>query len=574
MSRIERRRLQVRILAFFVLFGVLGLCGLVLVETKLQAKAVQQTIKEEDRTRTDRVLELGRELTPTSGGSSISAENSKIVDRWFANVAPSSEETYTRAGMITDRLTWSRENLFYWKQLFDRVGIGPDIGQQYATAKVSGSIRVLAISDSNLAGHGVADLETLWANRLETELNRRTSPGTFEVRVLAKGGASLMEYSEWVDTGIVESYDPDVVLVGYAENDPMPSGAEKALCGDKWICETGNARTFPAYRACMSGKGSPFATLIKTGLGSWFPQITDTLLTRYCDVTRLAGDVGALSEKLVITKPSANPYLKFFVDAAQNIRTTVGDRPLLLVRTISTSAKEKESRDYIDILRSAGFDVIDMPRTSKVLEQYRNNFEAMMVNPADSHPNALKTFAYASDVADKLLELFPNVQPTSARTQGLDATKTSLLSGYLPNELLIDGDVGTDFRMVLPPTSEMRVTESVDPSGVARIQSVPCAFTGRPHLRVIFDTAGHDGVRIRVGLERSGSPLTFQTSGYDSAGQELRSQEQVIRPGGSVEFTISDQTSNLLLGTLKAGCKLDQNITMDPTQIRITRISN
>jgi hypothetical protein len=90
----------------------------------------------------------------------------------------------------------------------------------------------------------------------------------------------------------------------------------------------------------------------------------------------------------------------------------------------------------------------------------------------------------------------------------------------------------------------------------------------------MFDVGPGFGKTMRLELQRSaGGLLTVQSSGYDTAGNRVDSVERVLRPGQSIEFTVIDRNSNILLGSMRAGCPLDSGLYLDAIQLRLRRVS-
>jgi hypothetical protein len=562
---------RTRVLASFVILIAFSFVAVGIAESQLKSRQSIDKASKQLKLHVGQVgVEIGHsgELLIEGGFEPTSNDdvmlNIPAIDGFFDVQQRRDVGDYKATGPVTDKVIWAREHEFYNGDIYWRIGEGPDIRAQSGTGQVNGIVKVLVISDSNLYGNGVADLETVWANRLETELNRQRGAGAFEVRILAQGGASLMQYADWMASGVVEEYDPDVIVIGYTQNDPMPSGFERALCGEAGRCEVGNAKTFPLYRECISGSGSAFATLVRVTIGHWFPNVTNEVLARYCDITRLSNSAGIPAEEVVATNLEKNPYLPYFYDAAAKIRELSKDRPLLVARTSVNMKLHEGSLPYVEILRNAGMEIIKMDRAEELYERFLMSPEAMYVHPADPHPGPLLTFAYALDVAEHLLELFgEDFTGGFGKRPAVQRDAPHILSGYLPARTLVVGDPRRDIRVVLPP-SDRDIG-----------QQVPCAFVGRPHLRIIFDVGPGLGSRLRLTLERSvGGPMTVQSSGYDQSGFRVDSPVRVINPGESFEIIVSDELSNVLFGSLQGGCGIgERTITLEPAQVRITKLS-
>jgi hypothetical protein len=68
--------------------------------------------------------------------------------------------------------------------------------------------------------------------------------------------------------------------------------------------------------------------------------------------------------------------------------------------------------------------------------------------------------------------------------------------------------------------------------------------------------------------------MTVQTSGYDKFGYRVNSPVRVINPGESFEIIVSEEYSNVMFGSLQAGCGIcEGTITLKPAQVQITKLS-
>jgi lysophospholipase L1-like esterase len=89
----------------------------------------------------------------------------------------------------------------------------------YSWEKPAGTFRILALGDSVTYGLGVP-LEASWPKLLEARLNERGDRRYEVLNLGASGYGTGQEYRLFETRGL--RYQPDLVLVGYVLNDPLP----------------------------------------------------------------------------------------------------------------------------------------------------------------------------------------------------------------------------------------------------------------------------------------------------------------------------------------------------------------
>lgn len=89
--------------------------------------------------------------------------------------------------------------------------------QEYAASAPEGTIRILAIGDSQTFGNGLS-LEETWPKQLETILNR--NPGKTSYEVINAGIASTDTWQHEIILGrLLPKYNPDIVVLAFYVND-------------------------------------------------------------------------------------------------------------------------------------------------------------------------------------------------------------------------------------------------------------------------------------------------------------------------------------------------------------------
>jgi hypothetical protein len=460
---------------------------------------------------------------------------------------------------------WLAEHHYYMLQNSIRQGSGPTITDQLLVDEEPAphARRILVVGDSYVWGAGVADLQAVWPDRLEEVLNVRHGIDAYTVSKLGRGGASFMDYAEWLTPEVIEQFRPELIVIGYHVNDPMPSGFERVLCAPAATCEVGNGTTFPRYRSCIEGDDGLVGRLVTGLLGRLAPNTSHWLLSRYCDTKRLAAVDGVVSEDELVKDLARNPYLPFFNEAAEKIADSAGDIPLLLAPSTGTFS----SGNYRMILRNAGFTEIAVPQTDVMIGQTTR--KGVSVHPADSHPGPLYTLALAEDVANAVEVALPAKRAKPSHRPG----PGRLVHNYLPTSLMLMGDNEQSLSLRLPDVTTREFSRFSFPyDGV--VHSVPCAAMGRPHIRVMFDTARRSGQTIRVTLLSSDEGVAAAVTGYGNQGEYL-SPLKPMSAGDSLVVTVGEGGSGILLGSPRSGCEPDErgHIALPVTTIRIEVLS-
>jgi|GEM_PF-2047006 len=186
------------------------------------------------------------------------------IDAWLFNGLVRTRNT---AGQFSgdlrkpvNTLDWSRENILYKdNQAVRNIGNGGGFGWDdqaedwvIRTATIPATKeriphrrRILVIGDSFAWGDGYSNINNVWWSQLERELRRR---GHDRVEVIGAGacGASTRDQIARAD-GLVETYDPDLVIWGFCHNDPDEKIVEHSditqgtiVSADPWMIRFGN----------------------------------------------------------------------------------------------------------------------------------------------------------------------------------------------------------------------------------------------------------------------------------------------------------------------------------------------
>ncbi len=105
-----------------------------------------------------------------------------------------------------------------------------------AEPKGAGVRRIVALGDSFTHGDAVARTEDLWPYVVERALGQHGGP-TVEAINLGRGGLTTVNEAEMLET-MGWRFQPDLVLVQFTLNDPLPSGPGMQHHNEGWIFPT------------------------------------------------------------------------------------------------------------------------------------------------------------------------------------------------------------------------------------------------------------------------------------------------------------------------------------------------
>jgi hypothetical protein len=107
--------------------------------------------------------------------------------------------------------------------------------------KPPGMIRIVALGDSYTWGDKLSDYKQLWTSVLEQELIKNAADKDIEVINLGiKGFTTVNELELFFSLGI--KFSPDIVIVQYTLNDPLPSATHFRHAGEQALREANNIR--------------------------------------------------------------------------------------------------------------------------------------------------------------------------------------------------------------------------------------------------------------------------------------------------------------------------------------------
>lgn len=469
--------------------------------------------------------------------------------------------------------TWLRESWFYNYSHYLREGETPDMSRKDSlNVDIGSPFKVLVIGDSLVRGTGLSDMETRWTNRLERELNKATAQGAFRVDSLALGNASAIEEPEWLTEERVKKYDPDLLVIAYFRNDPVPSYREQIICGTVRNCAATTVENIPGYTNCVNGRAGAFPILIRHVVKPLFPNVAYELLRKTCDARKLVAKSGFPDHAMMESSPRTSPYWPAMQESVRSIPARVGTIPIVLAPAHTTSSSVALVEEVADLYTSIGATIAPMRRTLKLTGSSTLYDNPLWSNPVDQHPGPIFTQAMAEDVSEHILGV---IGPDTARK--IKARAFSLqypyISNFLPNELKLrqtesvseivyDGGSGTS----VPAYTHLGVDLA--------LQRVPCAVIGRPHAQVVLEPTRDLSRQLRLraavtppqGLVIYAFSHPVEYSNGMSWGPDVRALG-TLKPGDTIpiptQFSSGRTLDGLLVGEVgNEGCGTDRTVTM------------
>jgi hypothetical protein len=428
---------------------------------------------------------------------------------------------------------WRAENEYIVISGALRTTLGPELREQVPTGPVRSNdpIRLLVIGDSSTYGHGIADLDVRWFARLQTELDLRVGPDVFIVEVLAKAASSTLRHAEWVTAERVADLDPDLLILGFNVNDPVPWGDEQLLCHQQPCAPIVFEQTREYNNCAALGGDLYYSTEARQARDACF------------DAMRRDPRLGGLPTFAQLQdSPESGPYWELFTTALTTMRASAGNRPFLVVPVLGPGETLERGGAVRRELASRGYQIIDAPRSETAAASGEPDAQ---VDRFDSHPGPVVTFALARDVADAILANVPAERLFRA-VAGHAPRERLLVSNYLPA------------AMRLEPGPEATVVLRYDAGDEPRDQLIaalerpmarysPCAELGRPYARIMFDPRTAAGTNVAVDLLGGASAADVYAVGYDELGRRLLTSAGMLRTGAALQLRTGPELTGILI---------------------------
>jgi hypothetical protein len=451
-------------------------------------------------------------------------------------------------------MVWAREDTYYGVMNMQRlktVLAEDQIRRPVATAE--GRVRVLVFGDSFTYGQGLTDLDARWGNQLQDMLNKQFGSEVFEIVVLARQGANMTTYGDWVrrlSSGDVAAFlsEPtkeygsdlrsidaarlqgpfDMVLLGFVDND---------------------------YLATEDDPYIPQEQLVKVPVEQW----TDIAWGKL-----------------------PNPNERFFLQALQDVRDFAEPVPFVLLPLTPFDVNTHPAYNNFPLVQDTGVTVASN-QSQRALEK-KYGLAKIAVTPVDTHPGPAWQHAIAQDALRAVLAAVP--QNRIATAQARKQPTAALLSNYLPPNLQVQVDqdsatvsyAGTERAAHLCGSARFsldRFSECDPPRFVVAGRELPpqyvgCALVGAPYVQVMFDPI-HTGARVEFELVSAGTALHAYTIGYDQEGFYTLQDLGELEPGRARSVKVSPTARGLLLATKQTGCPLEAALPFPAFDLELRR---
>ena len=437
---------------------------------------------------------------------------------------------------------WQREGRFINLSLLERQGPDHLFDDVTYAPDDSGRSRVLLVGDSFIYGTGVANVDDTLGERLEDALNVHVGRVAFDVRSIGLQGASTVEQAEWLTDEFLNTYNPDLIVVGYGPNDVVPSGRERVLCGAQLYCNKQvTSAQGPEYVACLTGQVGLFSNLVRLFVRPLFPLVANSVLTRYCDLDRIAAKTNTYSHHELETKPQNGPYWQYYLDAVDRFAQINKNTPVMFAPLLPGESNPDYSFPGKDALVRNGLAVAD---TTRLLDFATREGvgNKLWANPVDAHPNRYLNELFAKDIVNSLAKVHPRIFGAGGAAAGPGAVKREpLVVGHLPysKRTLKTNDLSA--RAILAPSTPPKVITNLRDGRATSSQLAPCAVLGRPHGLLYMNSGERLGDRFVARLhsiEDTIAPVDVYAMSVDNASKITVRKVGELGIGGEVEFTL------------------------------------
>ncbi len=401
--------------------------------------------------------------------------------------------------------------------------------------------RILAIGDSYVEGDGLTNVNLTWWRQLQRELERR---GYWDIEVVAAGRncASTQAQLRWIaNNRLIDRLKPDLVVVGFVSNDPdirNETGARliRQLSGDM-------------AEQCLPSIAS--ATLAFVPL--LHQRLKDMCQARNRSIREKRGE--GYGYRNWVRKLYEPAHLKQYAPIVSRFSKGVRERGLELLvvalpKPLDRGVNGRPVYERVgEMFTKSGARWLDLWNAFNV--RYQKNAKeipGMFANPANTHPGAVMTHFYATQIVDTLeIEYRKVLGRRSATPDGL----APRINDAVPMDVQLEqsGANAWDFRVLGNsssglnwPVDEKHVHLSFErPVSIQSISfAVPISVKLRVFAHFMDEVGGHaEAVPKEVG-NASGRDFEFRLSPEDSLRRvsSLRIAASPLKEDRAVEWEL------------------------------------
>ena len=421
---------------------------------------------------------------------------------------------------------------------------GPDINYSSVAPIAGGRVRILAISDSFGAGHGLMSMDDTWGRELERQLNQIED--RYEVVVLARNGAGYQEFLRWAQEGYVEALDPDLVLLSYFDNDfNLLFDFGKERTGDRYggLELNGLDKELVFYLRCFQLDDDLIGSSFKK-LNKIFPSIY-----RFYKFSRCGEGLSRLDSTNLIDRVGVvGSYAE--IDSLIKV-------PIFLYELKKVHAKDEQKIEILDEINKNGLHFINNPKGMRPMKDdmcfigFINKLENCEKYIANKYNGHFNRYFNKGEIRSEVTVIKNRIDLAVAESKGnrdnfLRINKSeAIIVDYLPNTLFVSN------------TSKSSSNVGFfygEGYGYGRSSENFCVPFNRKGVVLNFNRYLTEGKEIKISSEFQGSGLGLVSRGYDEQGKVIYGKAFELKPGSSVSFIGSESVRGVVLLSNNKNC--------------------
>ena len=420
-------------------------------------------------------------------------------------------------------------------RVFTNDGLGPNISLSAAAPIEGGRFRILAISDSFGAGHGLMSIDDVWAKELESQLNQIEDK--YEVVVLAQNGAGYQQFLDWVEDGYVELIDPDLVIFSYFDNDfNLLYDFENNRAGTGGLDLRGLDKELGFYIRCFDEEEDLIGRSLKKA-NKLFPS-----LYRFYKFSSCGAELSKVESKNLIDEVDVvESYKK--IDNLINV-------PLFLYNITKDTGSDEQRFEILGKIVKNGLNFINNPEELRRLnndtcsisfsERYLN-CEDFKANKFNAHFNR---YYSKGQIKNEIGDIKKRID-TALNNSKVD--RESILRINMSESIIVDYLPNTLFVANIDKKRSMIGSFRGKSYGYNRNSDNFCVPFDRKGEIINFNRYLTDGKEIKISSEFQGGGLGLVSRGYDEQGKVVYGQALELKPGRPISFFGSESVRGLVL---------------------------
>ena len=407
----------------------------------------------------------------------------------------------------------------------------------------SSTINILAISDSYGVGAGLINTNDTWIGVLEQKMLEQGY--NVSINRLVKNGADFPDFLEMISKKNIKKLDPDIILLSVFHNDLDPL---------RWVSE-------PEYLKCLSrGFGG---NILDKLARSKLPHIYSLILSRNCDPKKLEDQywdrkVNNARERNYI-KLSDDPLAQWYKQSMEEILENAEGRPIIIQPLFDSVVNYDSIKDYLSYLNSIGYIIPNFNEIEIVNYAVSLNRKIMSHEPIDGHYSRI----YNNYISSISYESIKNYLKTKKNLnfKDIDLKTTPSIISTAPLSFIHDKNLLLKYENPVNANIVTQLSPELKRAQVTvgeKLDNLLCTTNNRPSVRAYLNQIKHSKDTLSITLQSSESQIALSGIYYSSAGEELFTEIQILKPGEIISFSPERKIIGLLFGSPKSGCAQDQ----------------